>query len=1374
MPGKVIRIIFFLISVLLTGWGGYAQPDRYRFSKIDANDGLSHNQVKSFFKDSQGFLWIGTISGLNRFDGYNLRIFRNDPRSPTSIINDDINKMFEDPDGKMWISTWSGLDVYDPVTETFRYDPSEMINRLNLPDQNFSDIVKDGRENFWFVHQSEGIFQYNSRSGKTTSFRHKQGDTTTISSDFVSAIQPDPDGHLWVIHRDGTIDLLRTDTYTVTYRNLSLRDQYNGVSMEYRFIVDPDNHLWIYIADTNRGIFHLDPSTNVIRHFTKTSSPLKLSSDIVRGVVLDNNNLIWIATDHGGVNVIHKKKKSITYILNSPNDERSIVQNSINTIYRDNDGIIWAGTFKRGVSYYHENIIRFPLYRHNPSDLASLPFDDINAFAEDEKGNIWIGTNGGGLIYFNRSNHSFKQYIHNPSDPNSLSNNVIVSLFYDQNRRLWIGTYFGGLNIFDGNKFVRLRHNQRDPQSISDDSIWEIFEDTDNHIWIGTLTKGIDVLDENSKKIASYRIDTQPSIHASYVTAFLEDQQGNIWIGTGYGIEVFNKRTGSFKHYLSETNNPNSLSNNSILFLFQDSRGLIWIGTHGGLNLYDPAKNNFRVFTVDDGLPHNSVITLAEDANKNLWLSTPNGISNFAIKYIASDSIGGVFTNYDEFDGLQGKQFNENAMLKTWKGEMVFGGPNGFNIFHPTDISTNQKIPKIVITDLQVLNKSVKIGEEYNGRVVLDRSISLSKEITLKHHENVFSIEFAALSFYHPEKAIYRYKLEGFDREWTTTNASQRKVTYTNLDPGDYTFRVLASNNDGNWSDQGLDLQITVLPPFWRTRYALVGYVLLILAALFLTRKLIQQRERMKFVIEQERQETQRMHELDLMKMKFFTNVSHEFRTPLTLILTPVEKLLRVTGDPIQKKQFDLIYRNAKRLLNLVNQLLDFRKLEVQEIKFNPSEGDIIKFISETVFSFSDLSEKKDVRLNFSSTIERFETIFDQDKLEKIIFNLLSNAFKFTPEHGNIFVKVDMPASDLLELKVVDTGIGIPKDKLDYIFERFFQHDLPQSMVNQGSGIGLSITKEFVKAHGGTISVESEVGKGSVFTVTFPLKEIGQLHQEHHIENETEIRLVETESGNGQSKLPSLLLVEDNEDFRFYLKDNLRLHYNILEAKDGKEGWAKVLSGLPDLVVSDIMMPEMNGLDLCKKIKHDVRVSHTPVILLTARTAEEQKLEGFESGADDYITKPFNFEILQSRIRNLIHQRELYQKELRQKIDVRASNVEITSLDEILIKKALKIVEERISDADFSVEDLSHELGMSRVHLYKKLHALTGKSPLEFIRTIRLQHAAQLLEKSQLTVSEVAYKVGFNNPKYFAKYFKEEFSVLPSAYSAGKRKGTEN
>lgn len=1352
------------------------QNTQYRFNRIDVNDGLSHNQTKAIFKDRSGFLWVGTISGLNRYDGYGVKVFRNDPADTASLTSNDINRIFEGPESKMWIHTWSGLSVYDPATETFDRNADRILGKYSIPPGGLDGIKKDSKGNYWFIHATSGLYRYDESNFKTTALVHNADDESTIITNQVSALLEDHDGNIWILHTNGIFEKIDPITLKVTYRNDRLNQQFRNAILQYNFVIDADGDLWFFISNQDSGLFYFKPSDGTWKHFDNTGNKPLLNTNIVRGVVQDSKGILWVATDHGGINLIDKKDFSVQYLLNNKEDEKSLSQNSINVLYKDNEGMIWAGTFKNGVSFYHPNINRFQLFRHQASNPESLPFNDINAIVEDEKQNLWIGTNGGGLIYFDRKKNKFRQYLHDPKNPGSLSTNIIVSLFIDRDKKLWIGTYYGGLNLFDGENFIHYKHNPDDPSSIAENSVWEIFEDHQGNLWIGTHSQGVDLLDRDKNRFFHYRNGDVNSIHASYIPAFMEDKEGNLWIGTGYGIDYLDKASGRFTHYLNRANDPTSLSNNLVLAIHQDSRGLIWVATNGGLNLFDPRTKTFSAFNQDDGLPHNSILTILEDGNKNLWVSTPHGISNLIIRYEPGkpDSLTIQYRNYVESDGLQGKQFNENAACKTANGELIFAGVNGFNIFRPDDIGTNMNKPEVILTDFQVFNRSIKIGEAINGKTVLKKSIHQTDTIVLDHAQNVFSLEFAALSHFHPEKSQYKYMLQGFDKDWTITDALHRRVTYTNLDPGSYVFKVKAANNDGVWNENATALVLSILPPFWKTKTAFVLYAVAILCALFFARWLVLHNARLNFRIQQEREESHRMHELDMMKIKFFTNVSHEFRTPLTLILTPLEKMMKQSAETEQHKQFQLIHRNARRLLNLVNQLLDFRKMEVQEIRFNPSEGDIVKFIKEVFLSFSDLSEKKNIRFTFQTSVPELETLFDLDKLEKILFNLLSNAFKFTPENGVVSVEVDLKEKDgskQLEIIVRDNGIGIPYDKQDKIFERFFQHDLPGSMVNQGSGIGLSITREFVKIHGGSIKVASEPEKGSCFTVMLPLVEIS-----HQRASEPEALTVPVAgdqppalSLNGAAKKPVLLIVEDNEDFRFYLKDNLKQHYVIVEAKNGKDGLQSALTSLPDLIVSDIMMPEMNGIELCKRIKTDKRTSHIPVILLTARTAEEQKIEGFENGANDYVTKPFSFEILLSRIKNLIAQRMAFQKAFQKHIDVKAADIQITSLDEKLIQNAIKTVEENLSNPDFSVEEFSRDLGMSRVHLYKKLLSLTGKSPIEFIRTIRLQRAAQLLEKSQLTVSEIAYQVGFNNPKYFSKYFKDQFNVLPSAYANGKK-----
>jgi signal transduction histidine kinase/ligand-binding sensor domain-containing protein/DNA-binding response OmpR family regulator len=1366
--GSLLVVCLFLLWVPLTL---FAQD--YRFTHVNA---LSHNNVKCIFKDKAGFLWVGTQSGLNRFDGNSIKLFRNDPSDSTTLLDNSIENLFETPDGKIGVMTPSGTCLYDPEYERFTSDLST-LNSFKVPPNALTDIIKDRQGNHWFIVKDEGLLRYNQKKNRSLLLKHNPADTTTIASNVVTSIVQHPDGSYWVAHYNGTIEkvLVTESGHKVVYRDYFLYKQHliKKKFFKCQLFIDSDGDLWLYVNNDNFGVHFFDLKKNKTRHFGRNSSPFKLSSDLVSKIVQDSQGLLWLATDHGGINIIDKKLFSVRYLSNNPENKSSLAQNSITFLYKDNEGVIWVGTSKKGLSYYHQNIIRFPLYNRY-SEPVGLPYEDINRFVEDDKGNIWIGSNGGGLIYFNRQSGNFTSFKHDPRDPNSLSSDVIVSLCFDHEKMLWIGTFYGGLNRYDGKKFTHYSHDPSDPTSLSGQSVWEIFEDSDNDLWIGTLDGGLNLFDQKTGKFT--RFQTGPhGITSPYVSALNGDAEGNIWIGSTDGIDVLNKSAHTFEHFPSIRNNPSSLLNDDIQDIKMDSKGRMWIATRGGLSVFNRKAKTFKTFTVKDGLPDNSVLTILEDDQGDLWLGTANGISHAKVgSNLEFPDLD--FINYSEADGLQGMEFNEDAALRTSKNELIFGGANGFNIFKPDQLGHNVNKHTVIFLDFQLFNKSVKPGEDIDGEVLLSKSIVQSPDIILPASKNVFSIEFSTLNFFQPEKNIYKYKLEGFNKDWLFADNKSRKVTFTNLDAGDYTFYVMESNNDGIWSDHPATLHIKVLPPFWKSKFALALYILLSVLGLLLARKIIQQREEMKYAIMQERQEALRMHELDIMKIRFFTNVSHEFRTPISLILSPVEKLLKQNvGPEEQKKHFDLIQRNAKRLLNLVNQLLDFRKLEVHEIKFQPSEGDIVKFIRETVYSFSDLSEKKDVKLEFQTSIESFETVFDQDKLEKILFNLLSNAFKFTQSQGRVSVSIDLkeaPSGKLIVISVSDTGIGIPLEKQGRIFDRFFQNDLPKSMVNQGSGIGLSITKEFVKIHGGEITVNSEPEKGSCFIVSLPVKEIQILSAEPSLTSVE--RPVQTEEQMPEESLaeakPLVLLVEDNEDFRFYLKDNLNRIYNIMEAKSGEEAWKKAITNFPDLIVSDVMMPGMNGLELCQKVKSDWRVSHIPIILLTARTTDEQRIEGLESGADDYINKPFNFEILESRIRNLIQQREKMHKALSQNASIKASELNITPLDEQFIKSAIEHVEKNISNAEYTVEDLCRDLGLSRSPFFRKMMALTGKSPLEFMRAIRMQQAAQLLEKSQLTVAEVAYQVGFNNPKYFAKYFKEIYHILPSAYAAGKRR----
>jgi len=1363
----VNKIVISILLVWLIPAGHLcAQEERYDFRHIGV-----HHEVTSIIKDSRGFIWVATVSGLHRFDGYSTKSFLHDARDTSSLMSNLVQQLFETPDHRIGLRTITGMMLYDPDTERFDKHLDAFYALYGTSDQ-LKNIVHDKSGAFWFVEPTR-IIRYSPDDKKQTTFRNIAGDPASIDADSIADLAVDNKGASWIVHRNGILEKIEAinGQARVTQRTYSLSTQNTGRRYSYKIFADSDGDLWLSVPNYSLGVSYLQTGSGRLSQLTTHSEGLRLNSNLISGFTEAKNGLVWVGTDHGGVNVIDKRSYRVSYLLHHDEDNRTLAENSVKYLYHDDEDIIWVGTFKRGISYYHEDIKWFDVYKPTGKDTKSLPYADVNRFEEDSRGNLWIGTNGGGLIYFDRQQKIFTQYKNKPGDETSLSGDVIVSLCLDAEGILWIGTYNHGLCSFDGKRFTRFQNNANDTTSIPSQNVWEIFEDSQKRLWVGTLENGVALLNRSTGKFHRLKTGGPNTILSPFIFSITEDHQGNIWFGTVYGIDVLGRDNKTFTHYGASAE-QNSLGSNNIWDIKEDSKGRIWIGTLDGLSRFDAATKTFHTYK-NLGLQDNSVLSILEDNTGAIWLGTLNGLCQLSV---ADDGDISLIKHYTEADGLQALQFNENAAYKTKRGELVFGGPSGFNILKPETLRAERKPPKIVFTAFQLYQKPVTVGETIDGATVLTHSISTGGDVVLPPGSNFFSIEFSTLDYFGQEKNRYVYNLEGLSNDWMTLEEGTHKVMFNSLSPGTYTLRVKAANSAGIWSDQEAPLRIEIRPPFWKTKTALVLYLVFLFTLLFAGRKLIQQREKMKFVVEQERQEIRRMRELDVMKIKFFTNVSHEFRTPLSLIISPAEDLMKRSDDATNRGQFELIYRNAKRLLYLVNQLLDFRKLEVHELKFNSSTGNIIAFIQETVLTFSDLSERKNISLEFHTGIAHLEMVFDCDKLERTLFNLLSNAFKFTPGGGHITVTTSLrkeDEKDFLQIDIRDTGIGISKDKIGKIFERFFQSDLPKGIINQGSGIGLSIAHEFVKMHDGRLEVTSTPGQGSCFSVVIPAVALPEApeseHQEHTPQEAGELPMLTPEG-----KHKSLLLVEDNDDFRFYLKDNLKHSYVVYEARNGAEGWTQVFAVHPDLVISDIMMPEMNGIELCRKIKNDKRVSHIPVILLTARNDEAHRIEGFDLGAEEYISKPFSFEILEARIRNLIQRRDKSQKAFRKTLDIKASELQITSLDTRFIENAVKCVEKNISAPDFSVEALGDDLGISRAYLYKKIMALTGKSPLEFIRTIRLQHAAQLLKKSQLSVSEVAYKVGFNTPKYFAKYFKEEFGVLPSAYAATHKKYQEH
>ena len=1342
------------------------------FSALNVNNGLSNNQVNCIFKDSRGFMWFGTMSGLNRYDGFTCRIFRHNAADPASIADDYVSGIAAAPGNRLYISTRNGDVLYDPVTEQFS-DAATWLKSKGLPLTGIN-CTQQADSSFWVGYKDGNIYRINEKkNGAVTRILHHAGVP-------VADITKTSDNRLGILYLNGELDMLDITTGRLISHYNAITRFIDNKPLSLRLFTDAQQDMWIYMPGSDFGVIYINSKDGEIRRLSSKNS--SLNNDIVNSIVQDEKGQIWIGTDHGGINVLDKKTFKSYHLLRREEDVKSVAENAIYALYKDDLGIIWCGTYKRGISYYAENMLKFDLYVHKYADPHSLSYNDVNCFTEDRNGNVWIGSNGGGLIYFDRQANTFTQMKHNPLNDNSISNDVILSLYVDDDNSLWIGYYFGGLDNYHNGSFTHYRPGTAS-NSLSNKSVWKIFKDKQQNFWIGTLGGGLDRFDRTSGYFYHNNVNIPNSVHSNYITDLAEDVKGNLWIGTAYGIDVLDKAKGVYIHYLRETH---QLSNDNTSSLLCDSRGIMWVGTRDGLNAYDPDKQQFIAFHMQDGLPDNNIISILEDNDHHLWVSTSNGLSKIIVQQEKKGAIGISCHNYDEKDGLQGNAFNINAALKLTSGELLFGGSDGFNVFDPARVKPIRHEPPLVFTSLQLFNRTIAVNEKQHNHVILPAAMPETNEIVLRHNENDFSIDFAALDFTNTDKNryTYTYKLEGFNKEWQTTDGKSRRINYTNINPGDYTLLLKAVNDDSAQPWKGISLRIRILPPFWATPLAYVCYVLLIAAILLLLRRIVLQRAQRRFALQQERREAKQLHELDMLKIKLFTNLSHEFRTPVSLILAPLEEVITHEGDHNFRHKLYLIRRNAKRLLYLANQLMDFRKMEMQELKLNPAPGDIIGFIREVVYSFTDLAERKQVELFFQADNETLYTSFDHDKIERILYNLLSNAFKFTLANGSVKVLTGFTSTGdqaILEIKVTDTGIGIPPERHEKIFEQFFQSDSPGGFVNQGSGIGLAITREFVKLCKGTIIVDSEVNKGTCFTLHLPMEilpvttqpaESATVEMEEmlpaDINEQQEPGLAEPLPALIKGEKQTILLVEDNDDFRFYLKENMKAFYNIIEAPDGLTGWQKTLSAHPDLVVSDVNMPVMNGIALCTKIKNDNRTRQIPVILLTALTTEEEQLRGLEKGADDYIVKPVRFEIMLSRVRNLLTRRAPAKQVM--VLPPPASTGAVLSADEKFMQKALEIVEKNLSNAGFSVEELSRELFMNRVSVYRRIYAITGQPPIEFIRGVRLQRAAQLLTQTEMNVTEVAYEVGFNNPKYFTKYFKITYNMLPSAYAAATKK----
>lgn len=1350
-------VILFFVAFLAN-----AQPENMSLRYLRTEEGLSQNEVTSILQDNEGFMWFGTRCGLNRYDGYEFLVFNQVPGDSNNLVNTSVEKICKDSKGIIWIGTKSnGISRYNPVTGKFLNMPYNGRSAQNiLPDKRIISFCEDTDGDMWIGTWNGGLLKYNPETG--------QGKTYNLTSN-VNVILKSSNGIVWV--------------------------------------------------GTNYGLFEYDPAVDSF----KQQSSSTFNNQIPCIIEDRNHQSLWILHNNESTLVKFdlKSRSSQTFRLN-PAEEKEFGQfNGTTKIMQDNKGLLWIGSWGNGLFQFNPENSTFSRIALYPNLLfkSNNEFDTILDIFQDRNNNVWIGSNGVGVclltekMKFNTLGLSKDQTL----------NKCVMSVLEDKKGTLWVGTRGSGL-YYSVNKidfyevpFTALKNQDQFKL------VRAIYEDKEGNIWIGTsyntgiirYKNGIPELIPSSEFFKDRRFDL-----IMKAVTFTETDQ-SFYIGTQQrSLFLLEKKAGSFgniKNYKEKYGASGQLQNDRVSYLLKDSKQRIWVATYDGLFIFDPANETFTnintyfalsgffepkiifclnessdksiwigtpiglyhlkekagkdaeldYITTEKGLSGNQIMGITEDGLQNLWISTNAGISKYNMRTKK-------FSNFTTIDGLQSSSFSETSFCKGLNNTLYFGGTFGLNSFNPDEIVENNFLNDIVLTSLSLYNRRVEIGEAYDNRVILDKSLNNSTEITLNDRQKSFQIEFSALDFKAHGKNQYAYKLDNFDKEWNYIG-TQHFVNFNNLRQGEYILEIKASSNNYSWNEQPRKLKIIIMPPIWQTWYAIFFYVILIVGIVTIIRWNAVKQVRMAKNLEIEKIKHEQDQRVSEMKFQFFTNISHEFRTPLTLIFAPLKELVqkalayKLQDEALEKIQ--IIYKNTNLLMKLIDQLLDFRKAETENLKLVARYLNIEEFVREVCYPFYELAKIKDIRFQIDSDLRNKEIWFDRDKMEMIINNLVSNAFKFNKPGGFVKITLEENENEVIA-NVTDGGKGIPPKAIVHIFERFYQVDDGENIGS--TGIGLALVKYLVELHQGIIKVDSKLGKGTEFRLKLK-KGKDHLNPEQLFANDAESVTFSREETTLNRFLPSrkkketasdacILIIEDTPDVNQYLISLLEPLYHVESAVDGKEGFAKAVELIPDLIISDIMMPEMDGFELCKRVKANNLTATVPVILLTAKSSSQYKLMGIQTGADDYISKPFDPDYLIEKVRILLLSQKKLKKQYSKSIRLEPSDIEIESADEVLLKKCISTIEKNLQNEDFSVETLAEILNMSNSSLYRKLKSLTNLSSAEFIRSIRIKRSAQLLQDKSKTVSEIAYEVGFNDMKHFRQVFHKQFNCSPSEF----------
>jgi signal transduction histidine kinase/ligand-binding sensor domain-containing protein/DNA-binding response OmpR family regulator len=1470
-----MRFIYIILIISLFPINLYAQS-KIRFEEVHSINSLSQNAVVCIHQDNMGFLWIGTFNGLNKYDGYEFKIYKPTENPTSSAGINRITSIREDKHGKLWVQTYDGrMYRFDPATERFLSFPPERNDSAIISFTSFYEsddgmiCLTSDKSGVFFISENE-----NGEEVRIDHIYNRSDQEKDLTSNYATFVMRDENNDYWIGTDNGINKINGEDLYKeykkidrffysedlgnsekIQFINCSLFNKklWFGTKRNGLICYDPVQHVFPQYYDNgelrnlkNAEITTLKTDANnlwigtatgkIIRNslddneFRIYSLDIRKSGKNIKTIYSDFFNQVWILTEKFGITRLNPGTGNSTHYILTPSALQNLTDDERIVIYEDSKNQLWLGGQNMGIQLYDRQTDKFIAYANNPQDPSSLQSSVVECITEDREGNLWIGTNwfGKGLNRMITLDPGF-QYIRPVLLPDYKIQNVIRSIFVDSKGYTWAGTKNGqiyiydkelklihiieknpeinysgynvysiyedidgfiwlctkGAGIFKANQSLRsispnynklsfsvIQMGKPDKNSLNNNNVYDLIKDELGRIWVATYGGGLNMaeVDETGRYNFHHFTASNSNLTSDKLRDLYIDTRGRLWLATTFGvnyIDIYKDKTLKINSLLANPGGNNSLSYNDINMIIEDARGNIWLASAGGgvNQIVNPASGDLIIkhFSIKNGLKDDYILSLVEDIYEYIWIGTESGLSRY-------NPLNEHIENFDKKNGLPEISFSERTCTMAPDGKVLFGTINGFYSISPEKIKLHSYTPTICLTSFQLYNKEVFPGQKNSP---LSKSISFTKEITLKSDQSNFAIEFSMLSFRSPESNQYSYILEGFEEDWNYIG-TEHKATYTNLPPGEYTFRVKGLSSDLSKDDSATSLSIKILPPFWKTTKAYLVYLIIISGLLFLSYRIAVRMTRLKNNLKVE-------HRVAESKLRFFTNISHEFRTPLTLILGPVEKLITRTNIPFEiRQQLSIVHRNSKRLLRMVNQLLDFRRVQNDLVKLRIQQIELIPFLRQIFESFEGLAEQKDIRYNFTYDRDDLKIWGDIQKLDIVIFNLLSNAFKFTPDHGSISVIVSNgnEPEDCIKILVSDTGIGIEPDKLKYIFDRFFVSHTEGYSDYQGTGIGLSLSMEYIKLHKGEILAESTPGKGTVFTVRlltgnkhFPADVI--ISEREAFSYSPKLEMIEEEIPESKdyekvekndTDLPVVLVVEDDYEMCSYLKNILSPYYSVIQAKDGMDGWKKANRLSPDLIIADVMMPKMDGIELTRKLKEEFTTSHIPVIMLSARSDVENQIEGLTTGAEAYLPKPFNNDLLLSYVKSLLSQRVRIKELIESTVELKPDEVRVTPKDKIFIENVIRLIEENIADPEFNVEKLVGMLFISRTLFYKKIKSITGNQPIELLRMLRLKKAAQLIETGEFNITEVAYMVGYNDIRYFSTSFKKQFGISPSQY----------